>query len=451
MTVASVATTQRFNGNGSQTSFNFAYPYFANTDFVVYVGDTLQTLTTHYNITPTGSLSEGKYPGANIVFNTAPIAGSLNVKISRRVTAVQNTDISNITQLNTTDVETTLDKIVIIAQDSVDNANQVVDSAIDEAVAAAEAAIASDLVIATAAASTATTQAGIATAQASSASSSASIATTQASNASTSATLAGNYANYAEDNLVPGGLGYSSLHWRNKAEDQYLLAQQIVDSLDDLMAGAYLAYELRTASFTTVAGGRYFVDTSGLTGGTGITVSLFSTPSVLTECVITTNATDDRFVEFSNSPYPIEGYETVPLVVTKVAHIHLKFNPVNNKWIWINEFAAAERLRFLNTSVAINTADEIRPGDYVYCDTTPAAFQVPAPGGTKYPRPGDTFTVVDEKGTFASNNLTVVFNPRKLEGVVQNLVMSQNGMYMTFVYVDDTTGWKWKRSTGGKR
>ncbi|MFN5920243.1 MAG: hypothetical protein ACK45I_02980, partial [Bacteroidota bacterium] len=87
MTVASVATTQRFNGNGSQTSFNYAYPYYANTDFKVYIGDTLQTLTTHYSVTPTGSLSEGKYPGANIVFVTAPVAGSLNVRISRRVTA----------------------------------------------------------------------------------------------------------------------------------------------------------------------------------------------------------------------------------------------------------------------------------------------------------------------------------------------------------------------------
>jgi hypothetical protein len=441
MTVASVATTQRFNGNGSQTSFNFAYPYFANTDFKVYIGNTLQTLTTHYAVNPTGSLSEGKYPGANIVFVTAPPVGSLNVRISRRVTAVQNTDISNVTQLNTTDVETTLDKVVIIAQDSVDNANQVVDSAISAAVTAAEAAIAGDVSAAAASAasasssaSTATTQAGIATTQASNASGS-------ASSASTSATLAGNYASYAEDNLVPGGSGYSALHWRNKAEDQYLLAAGLIEAIDDLTAGVYLAWESRTSNFTAVYGGRYFANT---TSG-GITVTLPSSPSVLTEVEIFTNATDDNPLTISNSPVAVSGYETNPLIITRVGFLKLKYDPVLTKWVWLNYSEAPKRIRFLNTSVAINTVDELRPGDYVYADTTSAAFQLPAPRGVSYPQIGDEFTIVDHKGTFATNNLTVVFNPGKLEGVVQNLVLSQNGIFMTFIYVNSTTGWIWKR------
>jgi hypothetical protein len=341
MTVASVATTQRFNGNGSQTSFNFAYPYFANTDFKVYIGDTLQTLTTHYSVNPTGSLSEGKYPGANIVFVTAPVAGSLNVRISRRVTAVQNTDISNVTQLNTTDVETTLDKVVIIAQDSVDSANQVVDSAISAAVTAAEAAIAGDVSAAAASAasasssaSTATTQAGIATTQASNASSS-------ASSASTSATLAGNYASYAEDNLVPGGSGYSALHWRNKAEDQYLLAAGLIEAVDDLTAGVYLAWESRTSNFTAVYGGRYFADTTS----NGITVTLPSSPSVLTEVEIFTNATDDNPLTISNSPVAVSGYETNPLIITRVGFLKLKYDPTLTKWVWLNYNEAPKKFR----------------------------------------------------------------------------------------------------------
>jgi len=441
MTVASVATTQRFNGNGSQTSFNYAYPYYANTDFKVYIGDTLQTLTTHYAVNPTGSLSEGKYPGANIVFVTAPVAGSLNVRISRRVTAVQNTDISNVTQLNTTDVETTLDKVVIIAQDSVDNANQTVDSAITEAVVAAEAAIAADLLTATTAATTATTQAGIATTQAGISTTQAGISTTQASNASTSATLAGNYASYSEDNLVPGGSGYSALHWRNKAEDQYLLTQQIVDSLDDLTAGAYLAWESKTANFTAIYGGRYFADTTS----NGITVTLPSSPSILTEVEIFTNATDDNPLTISNSPVAVSGYETNPLIITRVAFLKLKYDPTLTKWVWLNYSEAPKRFRQVAGNLTSGSGSEVRPGDYIYVDSTSGARNIDAPYGTNYPEIGDEFTIVDHKGTFATNNCTITFNPKKLEGVAQNLVISQNGAFFTFRYIDDTTGWTWVR------
>jgi hypothetical protein len=441
MTVASVATTQRFNGNGSQTSFNFAYPYFANTDFKVYIGDTLQTLTTHYSVNPTGSLSEGKYPGANIVFVTAPVAGSLNVRISRRVTAVQNTDISNVTQLNTTDVETTLDKVVIIAQDSVDSANQVVDSAISAAVTAAEAAIAGDVSAAAASAasasssaSTATTQAGIATTQASNASSS-------ASSASTSATLAGNYASYAEDNLVPGGSGYSALHWRNKAEDQYLLAAGLIEAVDDLTAGVYLAWESRTSNFTAVYGGRYFADTTS----NGITVTLPSSPSVLTEVEIFTNATDDNPLTISNSPVAVSGYETNPLIITRVGFLKLKYDPTLTKWVWLNYNEAPKKFRQVAGNLTSGSGSEVRPGDYIYVDSTSGARSIDAPYGANWPEIGDEFTVVDHKGTFATNNCTIVFNPKKLEGVAQNLVISQNGLSFTFRYIDDTTGWTWVR------
>jgi hypothetical protein len=441
MTVATVATTQRFNGNGSQTSFSFAYPYFANSDFKVYVNDVLQTLTTHYSVNATGALSEGKYPGANIVFVTAPVAGSLNVRVSRRVTAVQNTDISNITQLNMTDVETTLDKVVIIAQDSVDNANQVVDSAISAAVTAAEAAIVGDVSAAAASAasasssaSTATTQAGIATTQASNASGS-------ASSASTSATLAGNYASYSEDNLVPGGSGYSALHWRNKAEDQYLLAAGLIDAIDDLTAGVYLAWESRTANFTAVYGGRYFADTTS----SGITVTLPSSPSVLTEVEIFTNATDDNPLTISNSPVAVSGYETNPLIITRVAFLKLKYDPTLTKWVWLNYSEAPKRFREVATNLTSGSADEVRPGDYIYVDSTSGARSIDAPYGTNYPKIGDEFTIVDDKGTFATNNCTIVFNPKKVEGVAQNVVLSQNGAFLTYRYMNDTTGWKYVR------
>lgn len=442
MTVAAQATTQRFNGNGSQTSFSYPFQYTIPAEFKVYLNGVQQTLTSHYSVVPTGSYTpEGAYPGANIVFVTAPPVGVSNVVISRRTTLTQLKEISNTTQVNTVDFEGALDSVIRAAQDSVDNANQVVNSAISAAVTAAEAAIVGDVSAAAASAasasssaSTATTQAGIATTQASNASGS-------ASSASTSATLAGNYANYSEDNLVPGGSGYSALHWRNKAEDQYLLAAGLIEAIDDLTSGVYLAWETRTANFTAVYGGRYFANT---TSG-GITVTLPSSPSVLTEVEIFTNATDDNPLTISNSPVAVSEYETNPLIITRVGFLKLKYDPVLTKWVWLNYSEAPKRFRQVATNLTSSTAGEARPGDYIYVDSTSGARSIDAPYGANYPKIGDEFTIVDHKGTFATNNCTIVFNPKKLEGVAQNLVISQNGAFFTFRYIDDTTGWTWVR------
>ena len=442
MTVATVATTQRFNGNGSQTSFSYAYPYFANTDFKVYVNDVLQTLTTHYSVNATGALSEGKYPGANIVFVTAPAAGSLNVKISRRVTAVQNTDISNITQLNMTDVETTLDKVVIIAQDSVDNSNQTVDSAISAAVAAAEAAIVGDVSAAAASAasasssaSTATTQAGIATTQASNASGS-------ASSASTSATLAGNYANYSEDNLVPGGSGYSALHWRNKAEDQYLLTQQIVDSLDDLTAGAYLAWESRTANFTAVYGGRYLVDVSGLTANTTLTITPPSSPSILSEYeVLCINCTDVRSITFSNSPNTMEGYESLQLKMAEPFFVKIKWNTVTSKWYPILRKLSNLVPRAVSSNITYNGGNPVLPNEILHVNTTSNSVTIDLPFGNVLPRIGDEVTIVDYFNNFDTNPCTLNTNGKLANSTNTNILINQKGFRNTFIYKSVAEGW----------
>ena len=342
MTVATVATTQRFNGNGSQTSFSFAYPYFANTDFKVYIGNVLQTLTTHYSVNATGALSEGKYPGANIVFVTAPVAGSLNVKISRRVTAVQNTDISNITQLNMTDVETTLDKVVIIAQDSVDNANQTVDSAISAAVAAAEAAIVGDVSAAAASAasasssaSTATTQAGIATTQANNASGSASSANTSATNAAASATLSGQYANRATDSAIPGFPGeFSSRHFRDKAQD-------IFNTIGSVVNGTWLSRVLKESpdgnnySFTTIPSGDYLVNCLNLVTGQKVTANLYATPNISTINRFEVKASAGKEFHLNGNGKDIEGHEGTTAYIDTPCLLEVAFDTQKNKFVII--------------------------------------------------------------------------------------------------------------------
>ena len=211
--------------------------------------------------------------------------------------------------------------------------------------------------------------------------------------------------------------------------------------MDDLTAGAYLAWETKTANFTAIYGGRYFANT---TSG-GITVTLPSSPSILTEVEIFTNATDDNPLTISNSPVALSGYESIPLLVTRVAFLKLKYDPVLTKWVWLNYSEAPKRFRQVATNLTSSTAGEARPGDYIYVDSTSGARSIDAPYGTNWPEIGDEFTIVDHKGTFATNNCTIVFNPKKLEGVANNLVISQNGAFFTFRYIDDTTGWTWVR------
>jgi|GEM_PF-4918128 len=341
MVISAVAETQIFNGNGSQTSFNYPYPYTANTDFKVYVGGVLQTLTTHYTVNATGAVVEGKFPGANIVFLSAPAAGSQNVRISRRITNVQNTDISSVTQFNTTDIELVLDKNVMAVQDAVDVANRVSVEAVDAAVTASAAAIAPSVAAsaasaasASSSASTATTQAGIATTQAGNASGSASAA-------SASATLAGNYANYAEDSLVPSGSGYSALHWRNKAEDQYLLTQQIVDALGQIVNGTWLSRVLRESpnsndySFTTVPSGDYLVNCLNLTSGQKVTANLHATPNIATINRFEIKASAGKEFHLNGNGKDIEGHEGTTAYIDVPCLLEVAFDTQKDKYVII--------------------------------------------------------------------------------------------------------------------
>jgi hypothetical protein len=275
---------------------------------------------------------------------------------------------------------------------------------------------------------TATTQAGIATTQAG-------LATTEANDAAASAILSGQYANHPTDVAIPGFPSErSAKHYRDKTEE-------IFEALDALTSGVYLAWESRTTNFTAVYGGRYFADT---TSG-GISVTLPSTPTILTEVEFFTNATDDNPLIILNTPVSISGYETNPLTITRVGYVKLKYDPILAKWVWINYSEAPKRFRQVATNLTSGSGTEVRPGDYIYVDSTSGARSIDAPYGTNWPEIGDEFTIVDHKGTFATNNCTVVFNPKKLEGVVQNLVINKSGDAYTFRYLDDTTGWTWLR------
>ena len=58
---------------------------------------------------------------------------------------------------------------------------------------------------------------------------------------------------------------------------------------------------------------------------------------------------------------------------------------------------------------------------------------------------GDEITIIDTRGTWASNNVTVDSNgSEKINGSASNLVLSNNGQALTLVYIDSTRGWSYK-------
>ena len=63
------------------------------------------------------------------------------------------------------------------------------------------------------------------------------------------------------------------------------------------------------------------------------------------------------------------------------------------------------------------------------------------------PATGEEVTIIDARGTFGSNNLTVARNGENINGAASNLVLNTNGQAVTLVYIDSTRGWSYKTNT----
>jgi hypothetical protein len=78
-------------------------------------------------------------------------------------------------------------------------------------------------------------------------------------------------------------------------------------------------------------------------------------------------------------------------------------------------------------------------GEGYFADTSSGAFTMNLPAGSA----GNIVSVVDYTNTFQTNNLTITPNgSQKIGGINANPVLSTEGQSVTFVYVDDTEGWK---------
>ena len=78
-------------------------------------------------------------------------------------------------------------------------------------------------------------------------------------------------------------------------------------------------------------------------------------------------------------------------------------------------------------------------GEGYFANTSGGAFTMNLPAGSA----GNIVSVVDYTNTFQTNNLTISPNgSQKIGGVSSDLFLSTEGQSVTFVYVDDTEGWK---------
>src|SRR3546814_15089835 len=86
MAILNNVTRIAYAANGVQTAFTYPFEIFDEDEVKVYVGATLQTITTHYTVSGVGNDN-----GGTVTFVSAPTNGA-TVTFIRRVTNQRDTD-----------------------------------------------------------------------------------------------------------------------------------------------------------------------------------------------------------------------------------------------------------------------------------------------------------------------------------------------------------------------
>jgi hypothetical protein len=88
-----------------------------------------------------------------------------------------------------------------------------------------------------------------------------------------------------------------------------------------------------------------------------------------------------------------------------------------------------------------NSPYTVVAGAQILANTTSAVITVTLPAAAST---GDEVTIIDARGTWGSNNLTVGRNGLPINTGTSDLTLSNNGQSITLVYVDSTRGWAYK-------
>ena len=108
MTVSVLRNKVQYGGNSSTTQFTVNFPFTEKSQILVYLNDTLQTITTHYTLTDPDSTG-------TVTFVTAPATGTL-VTILRETDFLQTTDYANNDILDAETLESAFDKLTMMCQ-----------------------------------------------------------------------------------------------------------------------------------------------------------------------------------------------------------------------------------------------------------------------------------------------------------------------------------------------
>ena len=84
------------------------------------------------------------------------------------------------------------------------------------------------------------------------------------------------------------------------------------------------------------------------------------------------------------------------------------------------------------------TATNALNGKAYFCDTSAAAWTMTLPAA---PTAGDTIWIVDAKGTFATNNLTLAGNGKNIHRQSADVTMNISDVSKMLIYHNATNGW----------
>jgi hypothetical protein len=112
--IGDISPRIQYMGDGVQTVFTYPFPIFADGDIKAYEDGTLQTITTHYDVSGAGSDN-----GGTVAFVTAP-ANEAIVTLLRDLTIERSSDFQESGEFRAKVINDELDKIISMVQETED-------------------------------------------------------------------------------------------------------------------------------------------------------------------------------------------------------------------------------------------------------------------------------------------------------------------------------------------